>query len=649
MTAFALPVPGTLHGPYPLRKAAAEEGFARWLKRRPRGGADAGWARQVDAAASALGALDDAAIASTLRALREALSRHGFQRATAATAFALVRELSMRTLGLRHHDAQLIGGWLLLQGQVIEFDTGAGKTLTATLAAATAALAGVPVHIVTVNDYLAQRDADALAPLYGALGLTVGAVVDGMENAPRQAAYRCDIAYTTNKQLAFDHLRDRLLLDQLQTPLQLRLERLREGAPTLGRLLLRGLCFAIVDEADSVLIDEARTPLILSAEGGNADAEATYRQALALAAQLDAGSDFVLHERLRSIELTERGRATLARLAQALGGVWAAERRRAELVRQALAALHFYRRDQHYLVKDDGEHGSKVQIVDEFTGRVLSDRSWERGLHQLIEAKEGCTQSAARDTLARISYQQFFRRYLLLAGMTGTAREVRRELWAVYRLPTTRVAPHWPMRRVQWPTRVFSDAAAKWRAVVERVAELQRGGRPVLVGTRSVAQSEHLGRLLTERGLVHAVLNARQNVAEAAVIAAAGQRGSIVVATNMAGRGTDIRLAPGVAAQGGLHVIATEAHEAARIDRQLFGRCARQGDPGSCEMLLALDDELPRVHGPWWARALPRRFGWAAIRAAQRSAERAHSRQRTAMLALDAQLNTLLAFSGARE
>ena len=654
-SALQLPVPGTLHGPYPQREVAPAAWATRWLAQRAPA-LDAGdWTQQVNAAAARLGALDEAGLAPTLHALRADLARQGFAPDVVARVFAVTRVLSQRTLGLRHHDEQLFGGWLLLQGQVIELDTGAGKTLTATLAAATAALAGVPVHVVTVNDYLAERDALALAPLYGALGLRVAAVVAGMDNAARQAAYRCDITYTTNKQLAFDHLRDRLLLQRLATPLQLRLARLREGAPTAESLLLRGLCFAIVDEADSVLIDEARTPLILSTESGNADAEATYRQALVLAAQLQRERDYTLDERRRSVTLTDHGHAEAERLAAPLGGVWAARRRAAELLCQALAAQHLYRRDQHYLVRD-----GKVEIVDEFTGRTLADRSWERGLHQLIEAKEGCQNSAARDTLARISYQQFFRRYLLLAGMTGTAREVRGELQAVYRLPTTRVASHWPDQRVRQPTRVLRDATAKWQAVLERVVVLHAAGRPVLVGTRSVGQSEIFSALLTQNSLRHAVLNARNDTVEAQVVAGAGQRGSIVVATNMAGRGTDIQLEPGVAALGGLHVIATEAHEAGRIDRQLFGRCGRQGDPGSCELLAALDDELLRLHlpaplKPLWqalrrgAAVPPQGLARALVRAAQRAAEREHSRQRTALLASDRQLDTLLAFSGTRQ
>jgi preprotein translocase subunit SecA len=319
-------------------------------------------------------------------------------------------------------------------------------------------------------------------------------------------------------------------------------------------------------------------------------------------------------------------------------------------VRQALTAHHLMQRDTHYLMKDD-----KVQIIDEYTGRVMADRSWEHGLHQLIEAKEGCGLSGRYDPLARISYQRFFRRYRRLAGMTGTAREVRGELWSVYRLAVVSIPTNHPPRRSYAGDKVYETEVEKWQAAVARVLELQRHQRPVLIGTRSVTASEHLSRLLTAAGIPHRVLNARQDEEEAAIIARAGEPGRVTVATNMAGRGTDIRLAPGVAERGGLHVIGTERHEARRIDRQLFGRCGRQGDPGSYEMIVSLEDELVTIHGAGVARFLGELCRYHPIgpwlrkmtlRWAQRAAERVHWRIRRDLLKLDDHLETALAFSG---
>jgi preprotein translocase subunit SecA len=557
-----------------------------------------------------------------------------------------VREASVRAIGLRHFDVQLIGGWAMLRGMVAEMDTGEGKTLTATLAAATAALAGRAVHVITVNDYLAERDAAWMGPIYALLGLTVGCVRQGQPPAERRAAYACDIAYCSNKEIAFDYLRDRLVLGGKPHPIAMRLGALSgEGAG--GRLLLRGLQFAIVDEADSVLVDEARTPLILSGMSDHSGEETLHRTALEIASELDA-ADYRTGE--DGVEISPAGLEKLERLAKPRGGLWIGPRRREQLVRQALTALHIFQRDKHYLVRD-----GKVVIVDEYTGRLMPDRSWERGLHQLIEIKEGCEVTAQRDTLARISYQRFFRRYVHLCGMTGTAAEVAGELWAVYRLRVARVPTNRPIRRTRHASRHFGRAEAKWQAVVEAIAARSSAGQPVLIGTRSVGASEHLARLLQEKNLPFRLLNARQDRDEAEIVARAGERGCITVATNMAGRGTDIRLEPGVTELGGLHVIATELHDAARIDRQLYGRCGRQGDPGSYEAILAVDEDLVRSFLPLASEALgrfgrlPAWLGQAAFRLAQWRAERSHSRARRDLLDLDDYLGDTLAFSGRGE
>jgi preprotein translocase subunit SecA len=414
------------------------------------------------------------------------------------------------------------------------------------------------------------------------------------------------------------------------------------------RLMLRGLQFAIVDEADSVLVDEARTPLILSAEADNSQAEELHRQALEIARAMQDKADF--RRREEGIELTARGKEKLESLRAPLGGLWKGPRRSEQMVRQALTALHVFERDRHYLVRDD-----KVMIIDEYTGRLMPDRSWEQGLHQLIELKEGCALTGRRETLARISYQRFFRRYLHLAGMTGTAAEIAAELWSVYRLRVADIPTHKPVRRTRYPDQVFGRAQDKWQAVVQSIRTHRAAGRPVLVGTRSVAASEHLAALLDAEKLPYNLLNARQDSEEAAIVARAGERGCITVATNMAGRGTDIKLQPEVAEEGGLHVIATELHDSARVDRQLFGRCGRQGDKGSCEAILALDEELvttflrPAAHVLGRMHRLPRRLGAVVFRIAQWRAERNNARIRKDLLDMDDYLGDILAFAGRGE
>lgn len=653
---------GLALGPYPQRLAAEITGFDRAVRtltgrferwRRGRPAAFDTIVARIDAEAEGLPRLSDEDLRARARVLRGELAGSGLAEGPVARAFALVREAAARRLGKRPYDVQLVGGWLLMTGFLAEMETGEGKTLTAGLPACVAALAGVPVHLVTVNDYLVERDAGLLTPLYEFFGLSVGTVAETMDFSARQAAYRADIVYCSNKTLVFDYLRDRLTLAGNFTPTRLQLERLSPHGSPLARLLLRGLHYAIVDEADSVLVDEARTPLILSKETSNPSERLVYQQALAVAERLRPGRDYLAEAKSRQVVLTAGGRARLAETTAELGGIWQGRRRAEEWVRQALAARAFYHRDQQYLVRE-----GKVLIVDEFTGRVMADRSWERGLHQMIETKEGLELSGSKETLARISYQQFFGRYLRLAGMTGTAREVADELWSVYRLNTVRVPTHRPSRRLHQPPRVFPGRSEKLAALAKRITERHAEGRPVLVGTRSVAASEDISQILRAAGLAHQVLNARQDAAEAEIVGAAGQPGRITVATNMAGRGTDIQLGEGVDALGGLHVIATEMHEAGRIDRQLFGRCARQGDPGSCELFLSLDDELLTAYcspllRAWLGRLLrngPRPLGERlclyVAKAAQRAAERHHARIRQQTLRLDEKLKTTLAFSG---
>jgi preprotein translocase subunit SecA len=601
-----------------------------------------------------LDVLTDKGLRQCAEGLRERLVLAGKGSDEVAFAFSLAREAARRHVGMRHFRVQLLGGAAMMAGALAEMQTGEGKSLTALLPAITAALMGRPVHIVTVNDYLARRDAEQFRAAYGALGLTVGLVEHGQQFQDRQRAYACDITYCTNKELVFDYLRDRLALGPRRAYARILVDELFQDRPagSSRKLLLRGLHFAIVDEADSILIDEARTPLILSGIQGAANDDGLYAIALDLAKRLIVGEDFRLRAGEKTIELTARGERRAADLATGLPGWWAIRRAREELIQQALSAQHLFRRDVQYIVAQ-----GKVQIVDEYTGRVMPDRSWEGGLHQLIEAKEKCAITERNQTLARITYQRFFRRYLHLCGMTGTAVEVSGELRAVYGLRVVRMATNRPLKRTNCGTRIFPTAALKWNAVVETVKEAARSRRAVLIGTRSIDASEHLERLLVREGLRPVILNARQDHREAEIVAGAGQPGRVTVATNMAGRGTDILLQSEVREIGGLHVVLTEFHESRRIDHQLFGRAGRQGDPGSFESIVSLDDELfQRFAGRqalgtavWLlrhAKQVPPILGYFFKARSQSAAERAHACARRITLSEDHRSNKTLGFSG---
>ncbi len=587
-------------------------------------------------------------------ATRDARTR-GLPEEMAARIFALVREVAGRRIGLRHFDVQLVGGWIMLNGMVAEMDTGEGKTLTATLPTVAAAAAGIPVHIITVNDYLASRDAEWMRPVYEAFGLKVGVIKAGMSPEERREAYLSDITYCTNKEVVFDYLKDRLTLGQRPGHVQMQVERIYSRDARVDRLLLRGLVFAIVDEADSVLIDEARTPLIISGSGEESYESQVYRRALDVARELVQDEDYDLDITRRMVELTDTGKDRLMDLTEAYGGVWTGRHRREDLVNQALSAIHLFERDRDFIVRD-----GKVQIVDEYTGRVMADRSWERGLHQLIEAKEECEITSQNVTMARISYQRFFRRYKRMAGMTGTAQEVSNELWSVYRLPVVRVPTNRPVVRVALPFRVHRKVEEKWPEIIGKIRDLHSSGRPVLVGTRFVGTSEELSRRLDEASLPHMVLNARQDEQEAEIISQAGQMSRITVATNMAGRGTDIALGPDVKGLGGLHVLATEIHDARRIDRQLFGRCGRQGDQGSYEAIVSLEDNLFEGHLDGFLGRLASRMtdpgtvvgrwmGGFLSRYVQGKVQNEHFQIRKGLLRLDESLEKTMAFSGKGE
>lgn len=640
---------------YPERSAVNESAFEEWSRAwigrmlpTLKLGIDAH--RRVAERAEQLEALvsplDDATLRARLRTAARASWNHGRQ---TELALALVREAAVRSLGVRPFATQLMGASCLLAGQMAEMPTGEGKTFTAGLAAAVAAVAGIPTHVITVNDYLARRDAEQLAPMFAFLGLSIGTIVSGMELGERRSSYFCDVTYCTGKELVFDYLKDRAAHDVGMNQAQLRLSRLL-GAQRVPALL-RGLYFGIVDEADSVLIDEARTPLILSENAGTTAATALHEQAIGLAASMKRDEHFALHRGARELHLLPAGRMWLTEQCVSLGGEWAVRCAREHWVLQALRAEHLFHRDEHYIVKD-----GQVLIVDENTGRALPGRTWEHGLHQIVETREGCPLSDQSRTVARITYQRYFRRYLRLAGMTGTAQEVRQELWRDYGLSTVVIPPNRPCVRRVMRTRCSPTEADKWSMCADSARYMLSMGRPVLIGTRSVGASERLSAILRQSGIAHQVLNAMQDEREAELVAQAGQSGRIMVATNMAGRGTDIKPPPVVLERGGLHVILTEFHESRRIDRQLFGRAARQGDPGSAQAIVSLEDPLFTQRARTWLKlGGPIASSSPALASpsvevlrvmAQRSAERLHERTRRNAVKEDDRLEKSLSYSG---
>ncbi|MDN3720454.1 hypothetical protein QW131_17485 [Roseibium salinum] len=436
-------------------------------------------------------------------------------------------------------------------------------------------MAGTPVHVITVNDYLAERDHALLQPIYRYFGLTSGVITHEVEHENRPAIYASDIVYASNKEIAFDYLRDRIVFGGRPRNLYSKLRRLSWVGERNKSSVMRGLHFAIVDEADSVLVDEARTPLIISRETDAAEEQVWAEDAFRLVNAFVPGVHFRLIVEDRRIDLTADGRDLIAERALIMGGIWSNRVRREEAARQALVANLLFYKGEHYLVRE-----GKVQIIDEYSGRIMPDRSWSDGLHQLIELKERCQVTGRKQTIARMTYQRYFRRYRRLSGMTGTAREVRPEFRSVYRTAVFRVPPNVPSKKRDLGTRICPTLVAKWQAIAERTASLVTEGRPVLIATRSVNASRSASEWLSASGLEHTVLNAEQSAEEAEIIARAGEAGRITVATNMAGRGVDIKLDPAVIEVGGLHVILSERHDAGRIDRQMEGRAGRRGNPG---------------------------------------------------------------------
>jgi len=548
-------------------------------------------------------ARDPAVLDAALAAVRPRLLREGLAGAALAEALAAMRAAFAMQMGFAQRPVQIYGAMRLIEGTMLEMATGEGKSATAMLAAGTAALAGVPVHVVTVNDYLARRDAETFAPVFARAGLLSALVHHDLDADARRRAYAADVVFVDNKELAFDYLRDRLALGRARAKARVSVARLAspgaDGIAT-GGPRLRGLHFAIIDEADSILVDEAGTPLIISAPTGRAEPNTLFRGALELARGLTPGRDFVFEQQGRAVRLRTPGRARLeAARDPRLDGIWEVPRAREELVRHALVALHVMEKGRNYILAED-----KVVIVDEFTGRAMPDRTWRAGLHQMVEVKEGLDLSDRLETAASITYQRFFRQYLRLSGMTGTGMEVAGEMRSFFGLSTVPVPTHRPVKRRHMGTRMAPDIAGKLALVVDSVRRHHAEGRPVLVGVRSVAAATEVSAALCTAGLDHQVLSAEQDADEAVRVSRAGAAGSILVATNMAGRGTDIPLDPVAEGAGGLHVILTEFHESGRIDRQLYGRAARQGQAGSCENIVAFDDELFRRFAPGLRRLL---------------------------------------------
>ncbi len=514
-------------------------------------------------------ALDDAALKQRIVALH-GKNWDGLKPVT-AEIFAGVREAARRTLNMRHFDVQLVGGLSLLDGSISEMKTGEGKTLVATLPLTYAALTGRGAHLVTVNDYLATRDAAWMRPVYEFFGLTVGISIPGMNPAEKRAAYAAAITYGTNNEFGFDYLRDNM-------------------AQSVEELVQRDLHYAIVDEVDSILIDEARTPLIISAP----DTESTrlYEQFSRLVPQLTENTHYNIDEKRRAATLTDEGISKIEQLLNIQNIYEEKGIRFVHHLEQALRAHTLYKRDRDYVV-----HDGQIIIVDEFTGRMMHGRRYSEGLHQALEAKESVKVQQESRTLATITFQNFFRLYERLGGMTGTAVTSAEEFEKVYNLDVVSVPTNRPMVRADKPDRIYVSEPAKFKAVVEEIKQRHARGQPVLVGTIAIEKSEYLSAHLQQAGVKHEVLNAKQHAREAEIIAKAGQPAAVTISTNMAGRGTDIKLGDGVAAKGGLFVLGTERHEARRIDNQLRGRSGRQGDPGETQFFVSLDDDIMRIFG----------------------------------------------------
>ena len=527
--------------------------------------------QQINPLEDGLKKLSDSSLANKTNEFKARLAKGETLDDILPEAFAVIREASRRVLGMRHFDTQLIGGIILHRGNIAEMCTGEGKTLVATAPVYLNALEGKGVHVITVNDYLAKRDSEWMGQVYKFLGLSVGLIVHDLDFNQRKIAYNSDITYGTNNEFGFDYLRDNMVT-------------------SLDQMVQRPLHYCLIDEVDSILIDEARTPLIISGPGQKST-DAYYTVAK-LVPQLKKEEDYTIDEKQKTVAPTEAGVAKMEKLLHVENLYDAENLELNHLFVQALRAQTMMTRDKDYVVKD-----GEVVIVDEFTGRLMYGRRYSDGLHQAIEAKEGLEVQRESQTLATITFQNYFRMYDKLAGMTGTAKTEEQEFIKIYGLPVLQVPTNKPIQRKDLPDVIFKNKRGKYKAVVREVERRHATGQPILIGTTSIEQSEELSHMLDQANIPHSVLNAKYHEREAAIVALAGQKGAVTIATNMAGRGTDISLGEGVAELGGLAIIGTERHESRRIDNQLRGRAGRQGDPGSSQFFLSLEDDLLRIFG----------------------------------------------------
>lgn len=597
-------------------------------------------------------ALKNEALKAELRDFRQQFRRRtSVDDTTLVTALAAIREAASRKTGLRPYREQLMGALALYKGYLAEMATGEGKTLTASLAAILNGWSGLPCHVITVNDYLAERDAKWFEDLFAFCKVTVGHVISGMESQERKRNYRRDVVYTTSKEICADFLRDRIQLSTVKESTRCALRKLLNPRGShADRLILRGLHTAIIDEADSVLIDEAVTPLIISRQNNNKSLCGAARIASRIARNLERDKHYTVDLLYKEVTLLDSADEVIEPVIETIPAEWRNLARRQEIVKQALSAKEFFHLGKQYIIRDE-----KIVIIDESTGRPMPMRSWGDGLHQAIEAKENIALTPPNETIARMSFQRFFRLFKRLSGMSGTAKEGAGEFWKIYHLPVMQIPTHKPCIRVHHPEQVFRTQEDKWVAIIEEIVNVHATERPILIGTRTIRASEYLAGLLQERGLIFNLLNATQMKEEASIITGAGHPGRITIATNMAGRGTDIKLSKGVAELGGLHVIATERHESQRVDRQLFGRAGRQGDSGSCISFVSLEDELYQRFSPTPVRWLvkrtsgnrvPKKIAGIAMSLSQYASQYIAFRQRCSVLRKDNWLDEALSFAG---
>ena len=575
--------------------------------------------------------------------------KKGFRQIYLEYLLACIGSAIYRVFKIYPHPVQFMGAYILLTGRLAEMPTGEGKTLVAGMAATLMAGLGYSVHVLTTNAYLAERDQNELQPLFDFFDITSCFLSHDMEGEDKKIGYQKKICYISANELVFDYLKDDLSLKNTLSKKVEEFKNFLNSDQQKIEPLIPNLHFCIVDEADSIFIDEAQTPMILSQESEGLIEEDIIHWAMEEAKKLTINLDFKVHYATRFVELYEKNLTKITEPPPHVRPIWYNTAWQIYLLKQALMALFLYQKDHHYLIQDD-----KIQIIDESTGRIMTDRSWEHGLHQLIEAKEKLMLTKGKETLSKITFQQFFQRYFILSGLTGTGLEVARELWTTYNLKVCQLPPNIPSKRILYPTQIFLNQNQKYNAILTHVEKLQKEGRAILIGTRNIESSEKISELFKKRSLDHVLLNAREKQQEAKIIANAGQLSQVTIATNMAGRGTDIKIIKKLKEKKGLHVILTESHESKRIDRQLIGRSARQGDPGSAVVYISNDDDLLKQHTNsylWLTPIFPLYFMkkiWLIflVKKMQHRCQKQAYIQRAAVLQNEQKLRSQIGFSG---